>query len=96
MQTASPAGPCQLWLRVTAPNPDPLEGYVSCKAPATGDKKRLQPENFADQHSHPRQFYISQTPPEQGHIAAALNFDLCKSAGRFPRPGLGYHGQRRP
>ncbi|MGO8657569.1 catalase-related domain-containing protein, partial [Rhizobium ruizarguesonis] len=31
-----------------------------------------------DHYSQARQFYISQTPPEQRHIAAALIFELSK------------------
>jgi len=60
------------------PRPDPLEGYVSYAAPVTGPKARLRPASFADHYSQARQFYISQTPTEQGHIAAALVFELSK------------------
>ena len=62
------------------PRAHPLEGYVSYKAPISGDKARLRPESFADHYSQPRQFYISQSPTEQGHIAAALTFELSKCA----------------
>jgi catalase len=44
----------------------------------TGDKARLRPDSFADHYSQPRQFYISQTASEQGHIKAALVFELSK------------------
>ncbi len=50
----------------------------------TGDKARLRPESFADHYSQPRQFYISQTISEQGHIVAALVFELSKCA----EPGI--------
>jgi catalase len=60
------------------PRPDPLDGYVSYRAPVTGPKARLRPESFADHYSQARQFYISQTPVERGHIAAALVFELSK------------------
>jgi catalase len=39
---------------------------------------RLRPESFSDHYSQARQFYISQTPPEQRHIEAALTFELSK------------------
>ncbi len=39
---------------------------------------RLRPESFADHYSQARQFFISQTPPEQRHIAMALTFELSK------------------
>ena len=50
----------------------------------TGEKARLRPESFADHYSQARQFYISQTPVEQGHIAPALVFELSKCA----EPGI--------
>jgi catalase len=62
------------------PRAHPLEGYVSYRAPVTGDKARLRPESFADHYSQARQFYISQTPSEQSHIAGALVFELSKCA----------------
>ena len=50
----------------------------SLPAEEQGPKVRLRPETFADHYSQARQFYISQTPPEQRHIAAALTFELSK------------------
>ena len=66
------------------PRAHPLEGYVSYKAPETGEKARLRPESFADHYSQARQFYISQTPVEQGHMQHALVFELSKCA----EPGI--------
>lgn len=43
-----------------------------------GHKLRLRPESFADHYSQPRQFYRSQTPNEQAHIASAIVFELSK------------------
>ena len=43
-----------------------------------GDKLRIRAESFADHYSQARQFYISQTLIEQGHIADALIFELSK------------------
>lgn len=62
------------------PRAHPLEGYVSYKAPVTGEKARLRPESFADHYSQARQFYISQTKSEQAHILAAFVFELSKCA----------------
>ena len=62
------------------PREHPLEGYVSFRAPTNGDKVRLRPASFADHYSQPRQFYISQTTSEQGHIQSALVFELSKCA----------------
>lgn len=62
----------------TGPRAHPLEGYVSYKAPVTGEKARLRPESFADHYSQARQFYISQTASEQDHILSAFVFELSK------------------
>ncbi|KRD72549.1 catalase C [Ensifer sp. Root278] len=56
----------------------PMSGYRHFPAEETGTKARLRPESFADHYSQARQFYISQTAPEQRHIAAALTFELSK------------------
>src|ERR1700744_6103224 len=53
-------------------------GYRSFPAQEEGPKVRLRPESFADHYSQARQFYLSQTPAEQKHIAAALVFELSK------------------
>ncbi|GAA4863073.1 catalase [Luteimonas vadosa] len=41
-------------------------------------KGRIRPESFADHYSQARQFYRSQTAPEQAHMASALVFELSK------------------
>jgi catalase len=38
----------------------------------------VRSETFADHYSQARQFYISQTPVEQTHMANALTFELSK------------------
>ncbi|MGR9281336.1 catalase [Rhizobium johnstonii] len=58
------------------PRESPVQGYRHFPAEEQGAKVRLRPESFADHYSQARQFYISQTPPEQRHIAAALIFEL--------------------
>lgn len=53
-------------------------GFTSFPATLQGSKVRTRPASFADHYSQARQFYISQTPVEQGHIADALVFELSK------------------
>lgn len=60
------------------PRESPMSGYRHFPAEETGTKARLRAESFADHYSQARQFYISQTAPEQRHIAAALTFELSK------------------
>ncbi|MGO6938620.1 catalase [Rhizobium johnstonii] len=60
------------------PRESPVQGYRHFPAEEQGAKVRLRPESFADHYSQARQFYISQTPSEQRHIAAALIFELSK------------------
>jgi len=60
------------------PRESPEKGYRSHPSEVHGPKLRIRPESFADHYSQARQFYISQTPIEQGHIAAALTFELSK------------------
>ncbi|SEI17710.1 catalase [Rhizobium tibeticum] len=60
------------------PRESPTNGHRPFASEEQGEKVRLRPESFADHYSQARQFYISQTPPEQRHIAAALTFELSK------------------
>ncbi|QPC91587.1 catalase [Mesorhizobium sp. INR15] len=60
------------------PRESPSKGFRSFVEVETGPKARLRSETFADHYSQARQFYISQQPVEQGHIAAALTFELSK------------------
>jgi catalase len=53
-------------------------GFESFPAHEEGDKLRIRSESFADHYSQARQFYISQTLSEQGHIGDALIFELSK------------------
>jgi catalase len=53
-------------------------GFRSFPAEEQGQKVRERPESFADHYSQARQFLLSQTPVEQGHIAEALIFELSK------------------
>lgn len=60
------------------PRESPDRGFTSFPDVETGAKRRLRAESFADHYSQARQFYISQTPIEQHHIASALMFELSK------------------
>lgn len=67
-QTLDPAGARE----------DPKAGFASFAAPEQGDKLRVRSDTFADHFSQARQFFLSQTVPEQNHIIAALIFELSK------------------
>ena len=56
----------------------PDKGFTSFPAEEEGPKLRIRSETFADHYSQARQFYLSQTPVEQGHIASAFTFELSK------------------
>ena len=60
------------------PRESSQRGFRSFAEAEEGPKQRIRAESFADHYSQARQFYISQTPTEQGHIAAALTFELSK------------------
>ncbi len=53
-------------------------GFESYAAPEGGESRRVRAELFADHYSQARQFYVSQTPVEQTHIANAFVFELSK------------------
>jgi catalase len=60
------------------PRESPEVGFRSYPEPVQGPRIRARSETFADHYSQARQFYISQTPLEQKHIANALTFELSK------------------
>ncbi len=60
------------------PREDPRNGFKSFPAHENGDKLRVRSETFADHFSQARQFFMSQTVPEQNHIISALIFELSK------------------
>src|SRR5689334_14204214 len=60
------------------PREAPETGFTSYPAEEQGQKQRVRSETFADHYSQARQFYLSQTPIEQTHIAAAFTFELSK------------------
>ena len=62
----------------SGPREDPATGFKSFPAPIEGAKVRERSATFADHYSQARQFFMSQTKPEQDHIVAALMFELSK------------------
>jgi catalase len=60
------------------PRESPDRGFHSNPVAESGEKLRIRSETFSDHYSQARQFYISQTPIEQQHIAAAFTFELSK------------------
>jgi catalase len=60
------------------PRENPDMGFQSYPAEDEGPKLRIRSESFADHYSQARQFYISQTPLEQTHIADSFVFELSK------------------
>ena len=60
------------------PRESPQRGFRSFADAEEGPKQRLRAESFADHYSQARQFFNSQTAPEQRHIAMALTFELSK------------------
>jgi catalase len=60
------------------PREDPASGFRSFPEPIEGEKVRTRSQTFSDHYSQARQFYLSQTNVEQGHIASAFTFELSK------------------
>jgi len=65
-------------LQPDTPRQDPRRGLASFAEPMEGDKRRIRAESFADHFSQARQFFYSQTKPEQNHIVSAFIFELSK------------------
>jgi catalase len=53
-------------------------GFASYGDELGGTKIRARPQSFADHYNQARQFYVSQSPLERQHIAAAFVFELSK------------------
>lgn len=60
------------------PRVNPEKAFKTVPVEQEGAKRRARSETFSDHYSQARQFYISQTPVEQKHIADALVFELSK------------------
>ncbi|HEX5642607.1 MAG TPA: catalase, partial [Thermoleophilia bacterium] len=86
MQMTQPKGRVAYEPNSLADTPDDLPreaadgGFTSFAAAESGEKGRIRAESFADHYSQARQFYLSQSPPEQAHLASALVFELSKVA----------------
>lgn len=65
------------WGAAGGPRETP-QGFRTYPEALKDAKVRGRPETFADHYSQARQFYVSQTPVEQTHIANALVFELSK------------------
>ena len=65
-------------LSPTTERQDPAAGFKSVPVHEAGDKLKIRSETFADHFSQARQFFLSQTEPEQNHIVAAFIFELSK------------------
>lgn len=60
------------------PRESHTQGFRTYPSEEKGQKVRLRSPRFGDHYSQARQFYISQTPNEQRHIADAIIFELSK------------------
>ncbi len=65
-------------LDATVERQDPAAGFNSAPVHEAGDKLKARSATFADHYSQARQFFISQTEPEQNHIISAFIFELSK------------------
>jgi catalase len=75
----------------TAPREAAAGGFVSAAVTESGEKGRVRAETFADHYSQARLFYLSQSPPEQAHLASALVFELSKVAHEHIREAMVGH-----
>ncbi|MDZ3823879.1 MAG: catalase [Pseudoxanthomonas sp.] len=67
-------------------------GFASHATPLDdGAKGRVRAGSFADHYSQARQFYRSQSAPEQAHIASALVFELSKVGTAHVREAIVGH-----
>ncbi len=81
MQMTRPAGRVAYepnTLSTDAPRADRAKGFASVALDEGGERGRVRAASFADHYSQARQFWISQSEPEQAHLASALVFELSK------------------
>jgi len=64
--------------RSQGPRETPERGFKSFPEELAAPKQRVRGEKFADHYSQARQFFISQSEPEQTHIKDAFVFELSK------------------
>ncbi|MEZ4431599.1 MAG: catalase [bacterium] len=60
------------------PRESPERGFDSVPRRIEGAAQRIRSASFRDHYSQARQFWISQTPPEQDHIVNGFAFELGK------------------
>ncbi|EIN7020451.1 catalase, partial [Salmonella enterica subsp. enterica serovar Bovismorbificans] len=72
------------WPRETPPAPK-RGGFESYQERVDGNKIRERSSSFGEYYSHPRLFWLSQTPIEQQHIIDAFSFELGKVARAYIR-----------
>lgn len=65
------------WPRETPPGPK-RGGFESYRERVEGNKVRERSPSFGEYYSHPRLFWLSQTPFEQRHIVDGFSFELSK------------------
>lgn len=65
------------WPRETPPGPK-RGGFESYQERVEGNKVRERSPSFGEYYSHPRLFWLSQTPFEQRHIVDDFSFELSK------------------
>ena len=78
-------------LMADSPRENPRGGFRSFADRESGDKGRVRPESFADHYSQARQFFRSQSEPEQAHIASSLVFELSKVETEYIREAVVGH-----
>jgi catalase len=66
------------WSDHPGPRASAVKGFASAHTQELGPKSRSRSESFSDHYSQARQFYVSQTDIEQGHLIGALVFELSK------------------
>ncbi|KAA6464560.1 catalase [Acidobacteria bacterium AB60] len=65
-------------LQPDSPRQDQQRGLTAFPQGMEGHKLRIRAASFADHFSQARQFFYSQTEPEQNHIVSAFIFELSK------------------
>ncbi len=65
-------------LSPTTERQDPAAAFKSVPVHEAGDKLKARSVTFSDHFSQARQFFVSQTEPEQNHIVSAFIFELSK------------------
>jgi catalase len=75
----------------TSPRENTSRGFRSFAGTESGSKGRIRAESFADHYSQARQFFRSQSAPEQAHIASSLVFELSKVETAFIREAMVGH-----